>query len=153
MMKHINELNEELNKFLEPFGVYAKYGSDFFFYWEDNHIEYGFLTCERIDKLFHKFAVEELGLNYNVDTFILSFLHELGHSETLDEIDAEDEIYSADVKETLTDSDESCMTYFHLPVEIAATQWAVDYINEHPTEIRNLWNTIQPIIMKIYEEV
>ncbi len=74
--------------------------------------------------------------------FLLSLFHEIGHYMTFDDLGEEDFAYSCDVKALLGTTDDDAKIYFRLPIEIAATNWAIDYINEHPTEISKLEKAI-----------
>lgn len=148
-MLDTREIDNILNEFLEPFDATAFAGTDFSYYYASSRIEYAFVTSERMDKLFMANAIT-LGLEVEVDTFLLAFMHELGHHETLDNIDDADYNYSADIKETLGTTDEDCLTYYNLPDELAATRWAINYINNHREEIAELWNRLKVAIANFY---
>ena len=124
--------------------------TDFSYFYIDSSIEYTFVVSERMNRLFMEYA-KSIGLKTKIDIFLLSFLHELGHHETLDEIDDDDEEYSRLIKENLnSDNDDNCKIYFALPNEKMATEWAINYINNNTDAIKNLWDQLQPAIMKFY---
>lgn len=149
-LKGLDKINNILNDFLTPFECKAEVGPDFAYWYATNTITYSFVTSERMEKLFKAFA-KSIGLKVDVDIFLLSLMHEVGHVETWDELSKEECVYSQDVKEILTDSDEDCEIYFNLPDEYEATAFAVDYINEHENELKNWWNNkLQPAIMDFY---
>lgn len=150
-MLDTSAIDNILNEFLEPFEATASISTDFEYLYAESHIHYALVISERMDQLFVANAMT-LGLDQVCDSFILSFLHELGHHETLDEIEDADAAYSRNIKEHLTSSDEDCLIYFNLPDELAATQWAVDYINEHQEEVAALWNKLQPAILSFYDK-
>lgn len=104
------------------------------------------IVCEKADKEFADFF-ESLGCEVKADVFIYSLLHEIGHSQTLDEVSDEDYYYSHDRK---ADEEITNTEYFNLPVEIVATQWAVDYLNTHTEEVAEFWKKLQPRIMNFY---
>lgn len=149
-LRTTDEITNILNKFLEPFEATAFAGTDFSYFYIDSSIEYTFVISERMDRLFMEYA-KSIGLKTKIDIFLLSFLHELGHHETLDEIDDDDEEYSRLIKENLnSDNDDNCKIYFALPDEKMATEWAINYINNNMDAIKNLWDQLQPAIMKFY---
>ena len=77
---------------------------------------------------------KELGLRYNPGPWVLAFFHEVGHSETLLD-DSLDEYWEAyfDRQDIMTISD-----YVRHPIESAATEWAVNYINENTEEVKQM---------------
>lgn len=143
-------IDDILNKFLEPFEATAFAGYDFAYFYKKSEIMYSFVTDARMDKLFMLNA-KNLGLKCKIDTFLLAFLHELGHHETLDQIEDQEADYSRDVKKTLTSTDEDCIIYFNLPDERAATEWAINYIHNHAEELARLWQDLQPAILNFYQ--
>lgn len=145
------EIDNILNQYLSKFEVSVKAGTDFAYWYAEDVIEYAFVVSERMNNLFLNFAKSQ-GLRYNVDIFLLSLYHELGHHLSYEDLDDVDVNYSLDVKASLTDSDADCDIYFNLPDEIAATNWAIDYINENPEEIAGLWNQLQPAIARFYKQ-
>lgn len=144
-----DNITKVINKFLEPFELKSAAGTDFAYYYTDNIVEYTLVVSARMDRMFREFA-ETLGLIHKVDVFLLSLLHEVGHHETYDELDDADITYSADIKATLTTNDCDVETYFNLPDEYAATEWAVNYINTHTAEVASLWQELQPAILQFY---
>ena len=90
----------------------------------------------------------------NVDIFMLSVLHEVGHSQTLEDI-IDDDLYEQEqrVKETLDGSKKvDNYIYFSLPSEMAATLWAIDFIIENSEELSVLWTELQNHIMQFYKD-
>ena len=82
---------------------------------------------------FMRFALSR-GLELNPGPWVLAFFHEVGHSQTLLE-DWLDE-YMDDYFET---RDRLRLTaYMEHPVELAATDWAIDYINNNKEEVMQL---------------
>lgn len=149
-MINTDRIDAILNEFLEPFELTVFAGTDFAYYHSSSTIEYAFVVSERMDNLFMKNA-KRLGLKHNVDTFLLSLLHEVGHNETIDDLDDAIYNYCLDIKEMLdADCDEDVYTYLNLFDEKEATLWAIDYINNHTEEIEELWNKLQPAILEFY---
>lgn len=79
----------------------------------------------------------ELGLNVKISNEAMAFLHELGHFITYDDF-LDDEFDDTDLIKGMLGiapiTKASYEIYYHLPVEIAATEWAVNYINSNPEE-------------------
>ena len=85
---------------------------------------------------------KELGLCYNPGPWVLAFFHEVGHSETLLD-DSLDEFWEAyfDRQDIMTISD-----YVRHPIESAATEWAVNYINENIEEVKQMVKDIDAVM-------
>lgn len=159
-LKGVNLLNSILNEFLIEFDVTADIGPDFCYWHNRNAIEYSLVVSDKAGELYmnyvHKFAPD-----ITCDVFLISFLHELGHHETIDELTDEEEMYCRDVKtdigvilsenKDLATRETMYNLYFGLPDELAATSWAIEYIRSNREKIAKLWNRIQPTIMMIYE--
>lgn len=118
----------KLNKVAKAFDCKVVESDGFCYWYADNIIE---VTDKALPHDSEFLALcRECGLNKNVSTFIISFFHEVGHCETLDEIDdMEDE----DIKDSLSMRD-----YFFLEEEYIATRWAIDFCNAHPRLIEKL---------------
>lgn len=150
-------ITNTLNIWLEKNGFVTRVaGTDSDFWWdvEDDLIYYSLVASNTNLKLWNKLLIS-LGCQYTIDPFFTAFLHELFHGvsypELLDEeIDDSENIKNQLVeKETL--SEEDYWLYFHLPMEIAATQGAVDFINTHPNEVKDLISTVSPLIQDFYK--
>jgi hypothetical protein len=155
---------ERLNKVLEDGlkklgfdGYTVEIGNDFMFYYEENLITYALVAPTRMDTLFRKLYTE-LGLKYNADIFLLSFFHELGHGETIDDISETLYLYSQNRKVIIGNhteeeaTDELIREYQTLPDEIAATAWACDFINNNAGAVKEFWETFQKELMEFYKE-
>ncbi len=160
-LKGVNEINTILNEFLEEFEVCADIGSDFSYWYHKNKIEYALFTSEQSNQYFMQ-NFKRLAPDIECDIFLASFLHELGHHETIDTISEMDEIYCLDVKEklnqsfqneklTTTEREELHETYFLLQDEYEATMWAINYIRNNIEILRSFWTKLQPAIFKFYE--
>lgn len=157
----IEHLDKVLNDFLLPFEAYAELGPDFSYFYGDSSIWYSLAVADRPGRLYMDF-VKSLAPDIKCDIFLISFLHELGHHETLDLISHEDEIYSQDMKDFINETIEKNRNdddvyaamnslYFNLPDEIIATQWAIKYIRAHEQELSVFWSKVQKTLMYIYE--
>jgi hypothetical protein len=155
---------ERLNKVLEDGlkklgfdGYTVEVGTDFAYYYDTATITYALVAPTRMDTLFRG-LYNELGIMYNVDLFILSFFHELGHGETINDISETLYLYSQKRKAIIENhteeeaTDELIREYQTLPDEIAATAWACDFINNNARAVKEFWETFQKELMDFYKE-
>ena len=138
-----NQINEIFNEWLEDNGFDARIAGlepDFGWYMSSDTIAYSFVVAEKFDKAFQR-VCEDLGLNYEIDIFWLSFFHELGHSETY---------HCVDEAAFLVDADLLGDDYYYHPREIIATEWAVDYINTNIDKVKMLMQMVRPAIVRFF---
>lgn len=155
----INELDKVLNEFVNPFGTYVEFGSEFIYWVEEEKIEYSLIMPEQgRDYFMENFRV--LAPDIQCDPFLASFMHELGHHMTNDLFDDDDEAafiydtrqYLAKALNDKTDSEEELYKlYFNLPDEMAATYWAIAYMREHSKKVAEFWDKVQNTIMNFYK--
>ena len=152
-------INHAINNWLRKYHFKARVrglDTDFFWYHSSNTIGYSFAQTEESSSQW-ELLLSELGLKYELSGFWTSLLHELGHSITWssftdEEIDEYDEM-----KELLQKEDESSFAenvhsiYFRLPIELAATQWAVEFINTRPEAVEELTKMVAPKIQRFYK--
>lgn len=157
-LKGLNLIKIALEYWLKKYNFSArirKMDTDFFWYWSDNTISYSLFTPEEAMEPWAD-LLNELGCKYNIDVFFSSFLHELGHSATYyefddDEIDACDEIKALLRDEPSSFAEDVHWVYFHLPVEIEATRWAVNYINTYPERVKELIDLVGKTVRLFYK--
>ena len=149
-LQGVQEITNALNAWLEKHGFTARADglcTDFGYWIDKDTIDYSLTTTEKIRDSWNSW-IEEVGCEYVIDFFYSAFLHELGHSETIDQLtDEEWEISSA----ALLDPSITYCEYYHLPRELAATQWAVDYINNHTREVTELIHTVEPALVNFVQ--
>ena len=151
--KAITEITNILDTWLKDngFDLTTRFEQDFGYYHTENVIAFSLLTTERNDEYFGNF-VDDLG-GYGDLGFLNSFFHELGHYETYDDISDRDYEYGRMVKAYLADKEElndyDLYTYFNLPIERAATEWGIAYINDHYPEVMELNEKIRNIVIDI----
>ena len=155
LSKEIYEINNIINEFLKPFELIAELGTDFDYCFLEDKIHYTFVVGDTSSKLFIKNA-EKRFPNVYADVFLWSLLHEVGHSETLDDLDDGVEELCMEIKKGLNEHtdwsvEHRHMVYFNCPDEVAATDWAGEYMMNHKDEITIFWNKLQPVIKKFYE--
>ena len=145
---YLQVITNILNEFLEPFDCTAEIGSDFCYNLSSNTINFTFLIIDKHEKTFNSF-VKNLFPDIHADIFLWSFLHELGHHETEDDFEQEE----WDEYMEITKKDIDDFTYYNLPIEKAATEWAGNFMIEHENEVKILWNRLRPRIYAFYEEM
>ena len=156
-LKGINLINLTLNHWLKKHNFKARVrGADTDFFWyHDDTISYSFYFPQEAADNWSN-LLEELNCNYVVDIFFSAFLHELGHSCTYSGF-SEDEIDEYNETLDLMDMEPSSFaegleyTYTRLPVEIAATRWAVNYINSYPEHIAELVDSVGRALTLFYK--
>lgn len=158
--KGINAINKILNEFLEEFEATADMGTDFCYWNTDGLIHYALVISEGHNDYFME-NFNRLAPDIKCDVFLASFLHELGHHETISFIEDVDELYCRDVKHKLSQELENkhseeetkalYQRYFDLPDEYEATMWAIEYIRENSEKVATLWEKLQKVIIKFYE--
>ena len=150
MLKGEERINKILNKYLEKFDLTANLDTDFAYYYSKNMVTYSFVVSEKYDTMFKKVCDKIAKNNMNVDIFVLSLFHEIGHAETIEDL-SDEEIYSSTVvKEKVSEGAIDEKEYFYAPDEYIATQWGMKYIQENNKEISELWTELQPAILQFY---
>lgn len=157
-----NNITNILNDFLKSQGyteneVYAKFVVDEDSYYDESesvpYIVLGGLTNKKADEIFMRFCKERLGLVTDVDIITLTFLHELGHHNTIDFLDEEENADSEFTKLMLAvlgeDTEEDYMSYFTCPIEIEATIDAVEFCNHCPEAAKKLDAAIQEALEEV----
>ena len=89
---------------------------------------------EEIDKIFLKFLKKEF--NIEIDMFLISLLHEVGHIMTYDDDMNDDRsvvygLLKVQFDEGKANIEEYNDMYFHIPAEFEATAWGVQYYLEN----------------------
>ena len=114
------------------------------------------------DKFFNKF-VTGLAPNIKADIFLTSLFHEVGHIYTQYNLSESEWDYGwdekADIENILNDQsidekviEEQHMRYFNLPEEIAATRWAITYMEKYADDVAEFWNELQPAILRFFRK-
>ena len=154
-LKGINEINNIINEFLVPFGLTAELGTDFDYCVLEDKIHYTLVVGDICSKLFIE-NVEARFPDVHADVFLWSLLHEIGHSETLDDLNDGVEELCMEIKRELYrhqnwSIEDLHAIYFNCPDEKAATDWAGEYMMNHGKEITIFWDKLQPVIKRFYE--
>ena len=141
----LEKLNATLNAFAEKFDCTVAPDTDFFCYLGQNKVTYALVVAEKNTNAFMR-RVRHLYPDVKADVFLWSFLHEIGHIETCDDLDDDEWKNVIAIKERELTHEE----YFELPDEYAATEWAANYMRQHEKEIAQFWCSVQQNIMDIY---
>ena len=153
-MADIKKIDIVLNKFLVEQGLAdslcACYIEDCDSYYQyDNvlsRVVLGGLTNKKADEIYMDYC-RELGLEVDVDVITMSFLHEVGHHNTIDFLDGEEIFESEMIKLLLAANNEETkeyfMRYFECPEEYEATWDAVSFCNAYPEVVLQLDADIQ----------
>ena len=152
-----NAISRELESWLLDNGfeeVKVGFGSDFSYYLAKSYIQYSLMVPSNTTEDFER-VLADLGCKIKVDQFYSSFLHELGHHETYELLEDDEIDFSESeknrIRATMESDHEVNMTYYYLPDEIIATQWAVDFMNEHTDAVIDMINRISPKIHEFYK--
>lgn len=143
----IDKLTNTLDKFLEEFECTSIVDTDFYCLTTSNVIAVSLVVSEKHSSSFMS-RVNRLYPDIHADEFLWSFLHEVGHIETIDDLD-DDELYFSETQkknENITNE-----VYYELPDEFAATEWAANYMRENTEKVAKFWSEVQSIIMNIYK--
>lgn len=157
VINNTKNLDIALTKWLEKYGFEDVYiiglKSDFGYYASNCGISYSLLSTDTITKSWEH-LMRELKCPYYIDPFYTSFLHELGHDQTLHLLEEDEIAYTEDAEKYLCNTEEvdifeANMIYYHLPREIIATEWAIDFIKINPDAVKELIDTTQPAIKEL----
>jgi len=162
----MNKVTQILNDFLKTQGyaedeIHAEFIAEDDSYYDESSsvplIVLGGMTNKMADEIFMKYCKEELGLNVDVDVITLSFLHELGHHNTIEFLDDEEMEASELTKFMLNIKNETnqeftekdYMRYFTCPIEVEATMDAVAFCNHNPEVAKELDASILQAIWEV----
>lgn len=144
-MNKTQKIEQILNNFLisqSCNGVRAEYIEQSDSYYCNGLITLGGMSDLKGDEIFIDYCTNTLGLQVDVSVETLSFLHELGHHNTLEIISEEDYVASEIIKQYLYEQDiedeERFIKYFDCPTERAATVDAIKFCNNNPSIVKKL---------------
>ena len=159
-LKGIEKLEKVINNFLVPFGLTGSFDTDFSYYYGEDKVTFSLIIPKYANQYFQEF-VNSIGADIEVDIFLVSLLHEVGHSETYDDLDDMEIAYSDDIKAEIREELFAGVTedrkkqlyfkYFNLPDERAATEWAIEYLKANAVQITLDWLIISDAIVDFYK--
>lgn len=138
-MKKLKVLNDFIKTINEDYEVFedTEFTSD----WEQGEVWVCFQENKEDDQLFMDYIKNKYQIE--IDTFLMSFLHEIGHLETEDE-----ELSNSRAIELFTleigydngaiTKEEYFNRYFEIECETLATKWGVDYYLGHQEQCKQL---------------
>ena len=91
-------------------------------------------------------CLRDLGLKYDFDALTLSVLHELGHFCTMEDVTEDDlnnqscNIVTIQLMEISDNAKD--FAYWLTPIERAANEWLVKYVNKNKAAVEKLENII-----------
>lgn len=154
-----SSLTKTVDRFVSRFGCTAEPGLEFLYY-DDNTIQYSILITDEFNESFKEFA-DSLGFPKDIEIFVLSILHELGHSQTIDFVPKYiritdhiiKKIYSLLIKIHYKWIDKLAYKYYNLYVERIATEWAVEYARKHRRSLLEFQKETAKQLNTIYESL
>lgn len=160
-LKGIKKLNKAVTALVNEYvceDIKCKFSTIFCI--DDDKLYYSLFQDEHTDAIWRKWLALEYGDRYNEDfsTFVLTFLHEVGHYFTIEDFDDDYENdqkakaslaidYDNDTEQEIVEKN---FTYWELPVEKAATDWAIDFYNEHFKEMKIFYMKLLSVISDFY---
>lgn len=155
-LKGVEKVNNVINEFVRQFYLESEMGEDFSYYYPINKITWSFLMTEDSNRAYKTFLNKHFP-DIDCNIFVWSILHEVGHHETIDEWDGDDQ-YEFDIKkenleQRLVEEDEFkvCSEYYEIPDEMKATTWAAEYIREHKEEIDAFYEKFKKVVYEFVE--
>lgn len=111
-------------------------GDEFTYIYVESTIIFGTEIYPEEQKLFCDHIKKTYGLDISQkeDYELFSLLHEIGHHFTMDDLedeDAENELLMRNLIHCIDDVAIANETYFNLPSEVLANDWAFDHFNEY----------------------
>lgn len=136
-IKILNNFIKTINKNYRVFKDKREFTSD----WEEGKVWVCFTPNEEDDKLFMDYIKNKYKIE--IDTFLMSFLHEIGHLETETGLLSDTRAIELFTLELLFDNseitkEEYFKRYFEIECETLATEWGVNYYLTHQEQCQAL---------------
>lgn len=138
-MKKMKVLNDFIKTINEDYEVFEdiEFTSD----WEQGEVWVCFQENKEDDQLFMDYITKKY--NIEIDTFLMSFLHEIGHLETETEELSDSraiELFTLEIgyDNGAITKEEYFNRYFEIECETLATKWGVDYYLTHQEQCKQL---------------
>lgn len=152
----VDEITSALQNWVDKnkLGVTIKGISDGFYYHPyEEAVSFSLFADEDAVSYWYEF-LNSFNCNLTIDYFYSALMHEIFHGITWN-LFTEKEIdechYSKSLINIMPDSKEKYFKYFNLPIEKVATQRAVEFMNNHISEMKELFDTINPLLMQFYK--
>ena len=163
-LKGMKKLNKRMTKALSAFNVKVKAGEDFAYYWKKQLVTFPIMSYKSFgNECLIEFIKDRFGFT-EIDPFTAFLLHEVGHHLANDEMEGAVGQFCWDEKERIEEELRECaeddletqkklhFQYYNLPEEIMATQWAANFIKNHPEQTTQIMADCQKAIYKFYEK-
>ena len=156
----LDSINATLEDWLDEhldLDLTCRVDTDFYHYHNDEDDECGIAWSlfqnEAEEQRFKIFIKEELAVDVDrCHPWLLSFFHEVGHEMTMDDFsDAELEQDRNQRNAIEASEDPDYFAYFNLPLEKAATKWAVDFIIHNQDLVTDLLLDVMEQLALFYE--
>lgn len=139
-MKKLKVLNDFIKTINEDYKVLhdkKEFTSD----WENGKVWVCFNENKEDDQLFMDYIKNKYQIK--IDTFLMSFLHEIGHLETEDDELSDNRAIDLFMLEVAYDNgaitkEEYFNRYFEIECESLATEWGVDFYKSHEEQCKQL---------------
>ena len=151
-------LDRQISKQFKHFGIKCRYADDFAYFYYKKIVSYS--IQEDITNKWYMDFVEKTFKYKPINCFVFSFLHEIGHHFTMDDIDCEIDAFCQEEKARIDEEIKNAnvyqrrglsMKYYALPDEYIATKWAVEYEKNHREEVKKIWKNIELILYMYYK--
>jgi len=142
-MEAIDNISRSISEFFNAYApVNVTCALDYYYDLDKNEIAWSFLTSsDRGDELFVNFFENELGCP-TLNCFLYSILHEFGHRMTLTEdMLQEHQVFMKQIADEES-GDELQLKYMRMPVELVASQYAVEFAKAHYDEIADWYDDV-----------
>ncbi len=138
------QIEDLINSFVSRFDCDAEFSDEFFYRFADATVGYTLTVDSDSDILWAQYVKDTF--KYTItDLVVFSLLHELGHHCTKDKFTPKEYCAERQKVETIEKSLKYSTTaesdkrfylkYFDLPMEKAATKWAVTYARKNKTQL------------------
>ncbi len=154
-LKGIEKVEKIINNFTAQFGVTAMFDTEFEAFCDEKKVGYTLIGTSESNGNFIEDAVKRYP-EVNADIFLWALMHEIGHCLTDYQWTEAEKEYFWMQKDAISESEvdwEYMNTWYHaIPDEFAATQWAGEFMRNHPKKMARFWKKLQKALMDMYNE-
>ena len=148
-------LDKNIARFARKFGITNAKHSDTFYYDAITRRIYYTVFSYQEDKIIDDIVSKKYNINLDDWYFVFRILHEIGHHLTLNNLSSEEIAEDNAMRfiiETVDDVKIANETYFSLPSERAANEWAIKYLDEHISECWKFQRKCGAIMRHLYKK-
>lgn len=159
-IKGLRALNRAVTKELSVFGIHKAICSVDYEYEFNTHDVYFQINEGVEDTWFSEFIEQEFSFHVE-HYFIAAILHEVGHHMTYFDLPDEDIDFCIDEKKRISNAMKTAnakqskrldFEYFNLIDEYVATEWAVEYMRNHPDHIEKMRKNLEKAFNIFYKK-